>query len=156
MRFSATLRDNSPHRRSALPSGSRPAESEDGLGQPLEGGDVHTGSDREQVRRLGSAGHEDCERGLVDAGALEEVEGDPIVEAIRVDPDLVILVEIANPLRLGHHRHATHGDQDECADVALFLASSLSSSITGQVLPVDGGNHLCRLPNFGPPRSARA
>ncbi|MBW2233312.1 MAG: SDR family oxidoreductase [Deltaproteobacteria bacterium] len=45
---------------------------------------------------------------------------------------------------------------DECADVALFLASSLSSSITGQVLPVDGGNHLCRLPNFGPPRSARA
>jgi 3-oxoacyl-[acyl-carrier protein] reductase len=41
---------------------------------------------------------------------------------------------------------------DECADVALFLASELSSSITGQVLPVDGGNHLCRLPSFGPPR----
>lgn len=41
---------------------------------------------------------------------------------------------------------------DECADVALFLASGLSSSITGQVIPVDGGNHLCRLPNFGPPR----
>lgn len=41
---------------------------------------------------------------------------------------------------------------DECADVALFLASDLSSSITGQVIPVDGGNHLCRLPNFGPPR----
>jgi NAD(P)-dependent dehydrogenase (short-subunit alcohol dehydrogenase family) len=41
---------------------------------------------------------------------------------------------------------------DECADVALFLASDLASSITGQILPVDGGNHLCRLPNFGPPR----
>jgi 3-oxoacyl-[acyl-carrier protein] reductase len=41
---------------------------------------------------------------------------------------------------------------DECADVALFLASNLSSSITGQILPVDGGNHLCRLPNFAPPR----
>jgi len=41
---------------------------------------------------------------------------------------------------------------DECADVALFLASDLSSSITGQVIPVDGGNHLCRLPSFGPPR----
>ena len=39
---------------------------------------------------------------------------------------------------------------DECADVALFLASELSSSITGQVIPVDGGNHLCRLPSFGP------
>ncbi|MDP6979941.1 MAG: SDR family oxidoreductase [Myxococcota bacterium] len=39
---------------------------------------------------------------------------------------------------------------DECADVALFLASDLSSSMTGQVIPVDGGNHLCRLPNFGP------
>ncbi len=44
---------------------------------------------------------------------------------------------------------------DECADVALFLASDMSSAITGQVIPVDGGNHLCRLPNFGPPRSAR-
>jgi 3-oxoacyl-[acyl-carrier protein] reductase len=41
---------------------------------------------------------------------------------------------------------------DECADVALFLASDLSSSMTGQIIPVDGGNHLCRLPNFGPPR----
>jgi len=39
---------------------------------------------------------------------------------------------------------------DECADVALFLASDLSSSITGQILPVDGGNHLGRLPTFGP------
>ncbi len=39
---------------------------------------------------------------------------------------------------------------DECADVALFLASDLSSSMTGQVIPVDGGNHLCKLPGFGP------
>jgi NAD(P)-dependent dehydrogenase (short-subunit alcohol dehydrogenase family) len=39
---------------------------------------------------------------------------------------------------------------DECADVALFLASELSSSMTGQIIPVDGGNHLCRLPSFGP------
>jgi 3-oxoacyl-[acyl-carrier protein] reductase len=44
---------------------------------------------------------------------------------------------------------------DECADVALFLASHLSSSITGQVIPVDGGNHLCRLPSFGPPPRRR-
>jgi 3-oxoacyl-[acyl-carrier protein] reductase len=41
---------------------------------------------------------------------------------------------------------------DECADVALFLASDLSASITGTVMPVDGGNHLARLPNFGPRR----
>lgn len=44
---------------------------------------------------------------------------------------------------------------DECADVALFLASDMSSSMTGQVIPVDGGNHLCRLPSFGPPRRGR-
>jgi len=44
---------------------------------------------------------------------------------------------------------------DECADVALFLASHLSSSMTGQIIPVDGGNHLCRLPNFGPPPRRR-
>lgn len=41
---------------------------------------------------------------------------------------------------------------DECADVALFLASDLSSAVTGQIVPVDGGNHLARLPNFGPRR----
>lgn len=35
---------------------------------------------------------------------------------------------------------------DDCADVAVFLASDLSSSITGQVIPVDCGNHLMRLP----------
>jgi 3-oxoacyl-[acyl-carrier protein] reductase len=38
---------------------------------------------------------------------------------------------------------------DDCADIAVFLASNLSSSITGQVIPVDNGNHLCRLPNPG-------
>ncbi len=36
---------------------------------------------------------------------------------------------------------------DDCADVALFLASDLSSSMTGQTLPVDNGNHLMRLPD---------
>jgi 3-oxoacyl-[acyl-carrier protein] reductase len=36
---------------------------------------------------------------------------------------------------------------DDCANVALYLASDLSSSITGQVLPVDNGNHLMRLPD---------
>ena len=41
---------------------------------------------------------------------------------------------------------------DDCADVAIFLASDLSSSITGTIMPVDGGNHLARLPNFGPRR----
>jgi len=41
---------------------------------------------------------------------------------------------------------------DECADVALFLASDLSSAVTGHIVPVDGGNHLARLPNFGPRR----
>ncbi|MBT4492641.1 MAG: SDR family oxidoreductase [Gammaproteobacteria bacterium] len=38
---------------------------------------------------------------------------------------------------------------DDCADVAVFLASDLSSSITGQVVPVDCGNHLMRLPTTG-------
>ena len=41
---------------------------------------------------------------------------------------------------------------DECADVAVFLGSDLSSAMTGQVIPVDGGNHLARLPSFGPPK----
>jgi 3-oxoacyl-[acyl-carrier protein] reductase len=41
---------------------------------------------------------------------------------------------------------------EECADVALFLASDLSSAVTGHIVPVDGGNHLARLPNFGPRR----
>jgi NAD(P)-dependent dehydrogenase (short-subunit alcohol dehydrogenase family) len=41
---------------------------------------------------------------------------------------------------------------DECADVAVFLGSDLSSSMTGQIIPVDGGNHLVKLPDFGPPR----
>lgn len=36
---------------------------------------------------------------------------------------------------------------DDCANVALWLASDLSSSITGQVIPVDNGNHLMRLPD---------
>ena len=36
---------------------------------------------------------------------------------------------------------------DDCADVALFLASDLSNSITGQIIPVDNGNHLKRLPD---------
>ncbi len=36
---------------------------------------------------------------------------------------------------------------DDCANVALYLASDLSSSITGQVIPVDNGNHLRMLPN---------
>lgn len=38
---------------------------------------------------------------------------------------------------------------DDCADVALFLASDLSHSITGQIIPVDNGNHLKRLPDRG-------
>lgn len=36
---------------------------------------------------------------------------------------------------------------DDCANVALYLASDLSSSTTGQVIPVDNGNHLMRLPD---------
>lgn len=39
---------------------------------------------------------------------------------------------------------------DDCADVALFLGSDLSASITGQVIPVDCGNHLMRLPIIKP------
>ena len=39
---------------------------------------------------------------------------------------------------------------DDCADVAVFLASDLSASITGQVIPVDCGNHLMRLPDAAP------
>jgi len=41
---------------------------------------------------------------------------------------------------------------DECADVAVFLGSDMSSAITGHVIPVDGGNNLCRLPRWSPPR----
>ena len=41
---------------------------------------------------------------------------------------------------------------DECADVAVFLASDLSAAITGHVIPVDGGNHLTTFPSFGPKR----
>ena len=41
---------------------------------------------------------------------------------------------------------------DECADVAVFLASDLSTAITGHVIPVVGGNHLTTFPSFGPPR----
>ena len=36
---------------------------------------------------------------------------------------------------------------DDCADVTLAVASDLFSDITGQVIPVDGGNHLLRLPD---------
>ena len=35
---------------------------------------------------------------------------------------------------------------DDCADVTLAVASDLFGDITGQVIPVDGGNHLLRLP----------
>jgi 3-oxoacyl-[acyl-carrier protein] reductase len=45
---------------------------------------------------------------------------------------------------------------DECADVAVFLGSDMSSSITGHVIPVDGGNNLCRLPRWGPPRRRKS
>ena len=36
---------------------------------------------------------------------------------------------------------------DDCADVALWLASDLSRSMTGQLMLVDGGNNLLRLPS---------
>jgi 3-oxoacyl-[acyl-carrier protein] reductase len=45
---------------------------------------------------------------------------------------------------------------DECADVAVFLGSDMSSSITGHVIPVDGGNNLCRLPRWSPPRRRKS
>ena len=38
---------------------------------------------------------------------------------------------------------------DDCADVTLAVASDLFADITGQVIPVDGGNHLLRLPEIG-------
>ena len=37
---------------------------------------------------------------------------------------------------------------DDCADVTLAVASDLFGDITGQVIPVDGGNHLLRLPEI--------
>ena len=45
---------------------------------------------------------------------------------------------------------------DECADVAVFLGSDMSSAITGHVIPVDGGNNLCRLPRWSPPRRRKS
>jgi 3-oxoacyl-[acyl-carrier protein] reductase len=41
---------------------------------------------------------------------------------------------------------------DECADVAVFLGSDMSSAVTGHVIPVDSGNNLCRLPRWSTPR----
>jgi len=35
---------------------------------------------------------------------------------------------------------------DDCADVTVFLASDMSSSITGHIIPVDNGQCLMRLP----------
>jgi enoyl-[acyl-carrier protein] reductase I len=47
---------------------------------------------------------------------------------------------------LEHHRsHAPlrkNTEQDEVGDAALFLVSSLSRGITGEVIHVDGGFHV--------------
>jgi 3-oxoacyl-[acyl-carrier protein] reductase len=69
---------------------------------------------------------------------VEFEEGLPIVEGFLDETPLARIITV-----------------DECADVALFLASDLSSSITGHVIPVDGGNNLLRLPRWGPPRRRR-
>ena len=68
--------------------------------------------------------------------------GTPIDEARVNLPDTATIAQAfieETPLR----RFTT---VDDCADVAVFLASDLSGSMTGQVIPVDNGNHLMRLP----------
>ena len=74
--------------------------------------------------------------------------GTPIDEA-RVDlPDEAPTAQYyINESPLGRYTTV-----DDCADVAVMLASDLSASMTGQVVPVDCGNTLMRLPDI-PPRS---
>ena len=68
--------------------------------------------------------------------------GTPIDEARVEIPD-------DNPTAAGFIEQTPLGritTVDDCADVTLVVASDLFSDITGQVIPVDGGNHLLRLP----------
>ena len=68
--------------------------------------------------------------------------GTPIDDArVELAPD--------NPTALGFIKQTPLGrvtTVDDCADVTLAVASDLFGNITGQVIPVDGGNHLLRLP----------
>lgn len=68
--------------------------------------------------------------------------GTPIDDArVELAPD--------NPTALGFIEQTPLGritTVDDCADVTLAVASDLFGDITGQVIPVDGGNHLLRLP----------
>jgi 3-oxoacyl-[acyl-carrier protein] reductase len=74
----------------------------------------------------------------VDDCRVEIDEEAPIAKAFREETALDRIVTV-----------------DDCADVAVFLASDLSRSVTGTIVPVDAGNHLARLPNFGPRRRRR-
>ncbi len=68
--------------------------------------------------------------------------GTPIDEARVEIPD-------DNPTAAGFIEQTPLGritTVDDCADVTLVVASDLFGDITGQVIPVDGGNHLLRLP----------
>jgi 3-oxoacyl-[acyl-carrier protein] reductase len=49
-----------------------------------------------------------------------------------LDPKVVAGWEAGIPLKRG-------GEPEDVANACLFLASDLSSYVTGQVLPVDGG-----------------
>ena len=68
--------------------------------------------------------------------------GTPIDDArVELAPD--------NPTALGFIEQTPLGrvtTVDDCADVTLAVASDLFGDITGQVIPVEGGNHLLRLP----------
>ena len=56
----------------------------------------------------------------------------PATEASRENPERVAFV-------LGHTPMRRIGETDELAGPAIFLASSMSSFVTGALLPVDGG-----------------
>jgi 3-oxoacyl-[acyl-carrier protein] reductase len=71
----------------------------------------------------------------IDDSHVEIDEDSPIAQAFLDETPLARIITV-----------------DECADVAVFLASDLSAAVTGLVIPVDGGNHLTTFPRFGPPR----
>ena len=53
--------------------------------------------------------------------------------------------------RQGRRRGPHPAARDDVANLALFLASDESASMTGTVLPLDGGLSAALVPRFSPP-----
>ena len=71
----------------------------------------------------------------VNAIAMGSIMSTSLKEMIREDLDLHDQVKAATPLK-------RIGDTKEAASTVLYLASSLSSFITGQIITIDGGRTL--------------